>query len=167
MAVAIDNCEEDQQQKQQQQPPKSEKVEEKVLPKITRNTKIERIEPRINLEKMINSSLEKAKALPRVDKQKLESPKVNRSDKPVKQVKPVTKEVKAGSKEDDTRSRSTEVKSEISDQEGSMVSAIQYSTVYCVGLVHDGILGFDYTLTPAMKVYCIIMCTYTRTLPPD
>ena len=125
LAVTIDNSQEEQQQIQQQpQQQKSEKVEEKVTPKITRNTKIERSEPRINLEKI--NSLEKAP--PRVDKPKLESPKVNRIEKPVKLVKPVTKEVAAGSDEDDTRSRSTEVKSEMSDQEGSLVG-VTYSTV--------------------------------------
>ena len=117
----------DEEQQQQQKQGKGDKL----TPKMTRNSKVEKFEPKLKMEKI--STAEKGPTKP--DKQKPVLPKierVNRSEKPVKLVKQVSKDTplrETVSEDDDTRSQSTEIKSELSDQD---LSAVCTCTCICM-----------------------------------
>ena len=109
--------------------PQSDKPAEKVTPKVTRTTKME---PKIKMEK-IESPL---KSSPRAERKlaSLSIEKVSRVDKQVRPVKQVPKEPTA-SEDDDVISQGTDVKSEMSDQEGPPVSGAWFKCG--CGMIHS------------------------------
>ena len=103
LAIVMENSDEESQK------PPSDKVEEKVTPKVTRNGKADSK----NTTEKTSSVVDKLSA-------RQKSPKV----KLMKIDKTVTKEMATGSEDDELRSHSTEVKSETSDLDGSVVSLL-------------------------------------------